>query len=78
MWISLNDIASEGTYVWNSTGQGLYPWQKGIGYANWGIGEPNNLNDLNEDCIVMDHSKEKGWNDYNCTNIYDAMCESQP
>jgi len=75
MWISLNDIANEGIYVWNSTGQGLYPWQKGIGYANWNIGEPNNGG--NEDCIVMDYYN-KGWNDSNCTLINDAMCESQP
>ena len=75
MWISLNDIASDGTYVWNSTGQGLYPWQEGIGYANWARTQPDSGA---EDCIGMDYSKEKGWNDFNCTFIYDAMCESQP
>ena len=79
--MSLNDIKSEGTYIWESTQKNLYPWGGGIGYANWDPMEPNNLND-EEDCVVFNRRLigmvGTGWNDFSCINTFDAICESQP
>jgi len=60
-WIGLNDIVSEGVYVW-STGEPLT-------YANWGGVEPNDW-EQREDAVVMNWHRAEGydevgtWNDY--------------
>jgi hypothetical protein len=54
VWIGLNDIAQEGSYVWSSGAP--------VGYTNWYPGEPNNLN--NEDFVLMyTFVSGAGWND---------------
>ncbi|MBA4175275.1 MAG: hypothetical protein C0505_01725 [Leptothrix sp. (in: Bacteria)] len=50
-WIGLNDVASEGTFVWSSG--------EAVTYTNWSGGEPNNLG--NEDYTMMNWGS--GWND---------------
>ena len=70
----MTDYAREGEWIWGSTGKHLYP-----GYANWDINQPDNL--YNEDCVVMNLNElttVKGWNDYPCSNTYDAICEHHP
>jgi len=59
MWIGLNDVASEGDYVWvDGT-----PFD----FVNWASGEPNNSN--NEDYVHMvtptdaSSSRRERWND---------------
>ena len=59
MWIGLNDVASEGDYVWvDGT-----PFD----FVNWASGEPNNSN--NEDYVQMvtptvpSSSRPERWND---------------
>ena len=53
-WIGLNDIDTEGTYVWTDGSDSNYTF--------WGDGEPNNGND--EDCVHLTGPK---WNDLRCT-----------
>ena len=80
-WTSLNDRQKEGTWIWESTKQNLYPWANGIGFANWGpgwvCGEPNGLcgnYTVDEDCMELNH--ESGWNNDRCTVLNDAICEN--
>ena len=67
IWIGLNDIAVEGTYVWNSTG-------KVTTYGYWLSGQPDNY--YNEDACFL-HSAEQGrWNDVDVTYTGAAtLCE---
>jgi len=70
-WTSLNDVTTEGLWIWNSTGVKLYP-----GYANWDDFMPDNP-DGTTDCGVLNWTNG-GWKDYACSNLLDALCESQP
>lgn len=55
--IGLNDISTEGTYVWTD--------RRPVDYTNWRPGEPNNYYGTgSEDCVDMRASGE--WNDYIC------------
>lgn len=36
VWLGGNDMASEGNWVWDASGESVYP------YTNWGSNEPNN------------------------------------
>ena len=51
IWLGLNDIAQEGTWVWHSG--------EPVTYTNWNSGEPNDAN--NEDAVEMYESGR--WND---------------
>ncbi|CAG0905288.1 unnamed protein product, partial [Cyprideis torosa] len=56
-WIGLNDIDTEGTYVWSDGSQS--------GYTNWDDAQPNNW--LNQDCIFMNGPSDGGkWGDHAC------------
>ena len=54
-WIGLNDISSEGTFVWSDGSDALY--------RNWKVGEPNNHG--SEDCVY--YRENRNWNDLSCT-----------
>ena len=56
LWIGLNDIATEGTYVWSSG--------EAVTYTNFAPGEPNNLGD--ED-VVHIWASNTTWNDHQVT-----------
>ena len=69
IWIGVNDIATEGTWVYDSTGLE-------VTYFNWGSGsstmEPNGGN--GENCVK--HSfQDWTWFDVNCSRIYPVVCE---
>lgn len=66
-WIGLNDLISEGQYVWIGGGA--------PGYTNWASGEPNNVG--NEDVVHMLVSGQ--WNDLPATsNQLCYVCEKAP
>ncbi|XP_048362309.1 collectin-43-like [Sphaerodactylus townsendi] len=62
--LGINDIESEGTFVYYMTGEI-------IGYSNWASGEPNNL--ANEDCGEI-HPDGK-WHDRRCELEWLVICE---
>ena len=55
-WIGLNDISSEGTFVWSDGSDNLY--------RNWIVGQPNNYH--NQDCVRLHGNLE--WSDLPCTH----------
>ena len=66
-WIGLNDVVTEGRYIWNSTGISTT-------YTNWQSGQPDNYN--NADCAVLDSPEPGLWDDISCTyNGAGSMCE---
>ena len=65
-WIGLTDTASEGNFVWGSSG--AVPL-----YTNWNSGEPNDYG-AGEDCTEL--RTDGTWNDMPCTSLFQAVCES--
>ena len=63
LWIGINDIVEEGTFVYGSNGE-LVTW------TNWGPGEPNNGG--NGDCVRL---KQEEWWDLNCDYSKPFVCE---
>ncbi|XP_065651900.1 von Willebrand factor D and EGF domain-containing protein isoform X6 [Hydra vulgaris] len=63
-WIGLNDIQTEGKFVWNdnTTSQ----------FFNWRSKAPDNMNN-NDDCVGM--LRGHGWNDISCNNHLAYICE---
>jgi hypothetical protein len=75
-WIGLDDLVSEGTFVWNDGA----PLQ----FANWHAGEPNNGGGAyEEDCVVIAGARVgKGWDDRPCApdptvggGLYATLCQ---
>jgi hypothetical protein len=76
-WIGANDRSSEGVWVWPD---GEQFWQGDDNgnvvnnlYQNWNGGEPNDSN--GEDCAEM-RDNDGFWNDNDCGNDRDVVCES--
>jgi hypothetical protein len=67
------DSANEGTWVWEST-NAILPCP---GYANWANMQPDNAGNI-ENCLALNWRSVEGWNDYPCTNSYQAICEAHP
>lgn len=63
-YIGLNDIAVEGTFVWDNG--------ELTGFFNWSATEPNNLG--NEDCVQIYYTTGL-WNDIPCANPYRSIIE---
>ena len=45
--------------MWVGTGGYMY-------YDNWDFGEPSNSGPRNENCLAMESSGERRWNDIDC------------
>lgn len=58
----------EGEWVWTGNVQAMGS------YKNWAPGEPNNANG-NEHCLEMDMGGQYQWNDNNCENRFNFICE---
>ncbi|MAQ13335.1 MAG: hypothetical protein CMN30_00845 [Sandaracinus sp.] len=60
-WIGLNDLASEGTFVWSDQ-----PADRPLsGFTDWQSGEPNDAPG-GADCVRIDRSSNQ-WRDSDCT-----------
>ena len=69
-WIDLNDLESEGEWVWRDGTE--------VGFTNWRAGEPNNCSN-NEDCAHANFGEEGVWNDLPCEVHQPYICEfTQP
>ena len=62
-WIGLHDKKKEGTWEWTS--------QRGLGYTNWGDGEPNDYG-TGEDCAHA--RRDMKWNDNKCSSKRGYVC----
>ena len=67
MWIGGNDIATEGTWVWED-GE---IWG---GFTAWNDGEPNG--GVSEQCIALLDYKN-AWYDVSCGRVYNFMCKKR-
>lgn len=74
-WIGATDIATEGTFLWDTTGESLV-------YTNWRSGEPNDGGIQGEDCAIIEgDSATQTWDDRECSAqvnanvIYGYVCE---
>ncbi|MFT5685135.1 MAG: hypothetical protein ACI8RZ_006084 [Myxococcota bacterium] len=65
-WMGLNDISSEGTWVWDGGSSS---------YTNWASGEPNNSGS-NEDCGQLNRYTDGTWNDEPCSSAFYYICEA--
>ncbi|XP_063953416.1 macrophage mannose receptor 1-like isoform X1 [Lytechinus pictus] len=65
VWIGLNDLRV----------QMLFEWSDGtpVDYTYWNIGEPNNYNGNNEDCVEMFNNG--AWNDIDCSSTIPSICK---
>ena len=68
-WVGVNDIASEGSYVYESN-------KEAIKFAPWGLGQPDNARNA-KDCVHMFYGDATSWNDHHCTVQYQFLCETQ-
>ena len=63
--------------MWASTGEYLYPWGGGTGYANWapqlGSASPDD-----DDCVIISSDNADGWYSVNCSLLHKAICEFHP
>jgi hypothetical protein len=66
-WMGYNDVAVEGTFVWDNGDTSTF--------TNWCSSEPNNVNG-NEDCLVQNHAERICWNDVDCSRLYQIVCET--
>ncbi|XP_033624642.1 macrophage mannose receptor 1-like [Asterias rubens] len=66
-WIGLNDLANEGGFVWSDGSP--------VEYENWGNGEPNNYNGI-ENCAegFLNADPLRGWNDLACDSPRHWIC----
>ncbi|XP_062592101.1 perlucin-like protein isoform X2 [Saccostrea cucullata] len=66
-WIDLTDAGKEGEWMMFSTG-------KRPTFTSWGKGQPDNSG--NEDCAHDNSPRNGEWNDGQCSNKIQVMCES--
>jgi hypothetical protein len=65
-WIGANDLAVEGTWVWDDGSS--------VGYEAFGTGEPDDSG--GSDCAITNTSGRRGeWSDTRCSSEYQFVCE---
>ncbi|XP_014881082.1 ladderlectin-like [Poecilia latipinna] len=64
-WIGGSDATEEGTWSWSDGSL--------MTFTNWCPGEPNN-GGWNQDCMQMNYSGEKCWDDYRCSFSLPSVC----
>ena len=72
IWIGGNDIETEDTWVWTTSGREIDTFH----WSNGHRGQPNN-HDGNQDCLAISGVVEHMglWNDIDCDLSYNVICE---
>ncbi len=65
-WIGINDLEVEGSFAWVTSAAVIY--------SNWSSSEPNDSGG-DEDCAL---SSGGNWNDGECSNLREFVCECDP
>ena len=68
-WIGVNDITSEGTFVYESN-------KEAIKFALWRSGQPDNAGNV-EDCGHIFFHDAMAWNDLPCNIQNRFLCETK-
>lgn len=79
LWIGLNDIDVEGSFVW-ADGEGLLDDILCNPYEGWAINEPNNNTKKNpngQDCVQLWKARGYDWDDAYCDYTKGYICEFQ-
>ncbi|KAK3094973.1 hypothetical protein FSP39_008539 [Pinctada imbricata] len=69
-WIGASDMAVEGEWLW-------LPGATRTDYTNWAPGEPDNFKNQDH-CAVIDAHKNYQWEDDNCVEKRNFICEYNP
>jgi len=72
VWIGLSDLASEGTYVWPDGTVQRTP-AGDVTYGGWIPGRPDTAA---EHCVEMDRGAAGAWEDVDCSQSQNAICEA--
>ena len=67
-WIGVNDIGTEGVFVYDSN-------KELTKFTSWRSVQPDNAY-KGEDCVEMFYLDELGWNDRSCTHPKRFLCET--
>ncbi|KAG7233538.1 hypothetical protein INR49_006889 [Caranx melampygus] len=65
IWIGGSDAQEDTVWLW-SDGSSFH-------YTNWCSGEPNNSK-MRQDCLQMNHSAQKCWDDLQCNSRLPSIC----
>ncbi|XP_060557845.1 perlucin-like [Ruditapes philippinarum] len=67
VWMDGDDFKSEGSWIWDNTGEKFE-------ILDWGPGEPNQ-NGGEEDCVSFYSHDNFRWNDEHCNKNFNFLCE---
>ena len=65
-WIGLNDVAKEGTYVWDTS-------TTTATYRFWDSKGPGQKDD--EDCVIIDGGTDRFWKESKCSDKNLPLCQ---
>ena len=69
-WLDATDLLSEGDWVWASDNEGVMTT-----FSHWAPGQPSNTNNA-EHCLALDFATNLMWNDEDCGQRNNFICES--
>ena len=68
--MGLTDEMIEGVWQWVDTDEKMT-------FSDWVPGEPNNYQNMQEDCAVLIYYEDFKWNDMLCENQHFVICKKR-
>lgn len=75
IWLGGSDKKGEGNWKWINNVKISTYFKPRSGYSNWGVGQPDNYQGINQDCLTFWDSLP-GWDDFDCTSKFPSICET--